>query len=164
MIANLNDVRTSLKLIIIIFVTIGCNTIGNRQDVIGFPEVSTTPEWTKNMSIYEVNIRQYTPEGTINAFSEHLPSIKALGVDIIWLMPIFPVSEKFRKADQNTLIEEIEGPEERKKYLGSYYSSHDYRSVNPDFGTLNDLRELVQKIHALDMKIILDIAIKANWP
>ena len=65
MIANLNEVRTSLRLIIIIFATIGCITTGNRQDVIGFPEASTTPEWTKNMSIYEVNIRQYTPEGTV---------------------------------------------------------------------------------------------------
>jgi glycosidase len=164
MIGNLNEGRTSLKLIIIIFATMGCNTIGNRQVEIGFPEASTTPEWTKNMSIYEVNIRQYTPEGTINAFSEHLQSIKELGVEILWVMPVFPVSEKFRKADQNTLIEEIEDPEQRKKYLGSYYSTNDYKAINPDLGTFDDLRALVQKVHALDMKIILDIAVNhTGW-
>ena len=156
--------RTNIILIEIIFATLRCSEPQNPEEIIGFPEVSVAPDWTKNMSIYEVNIRQYTPEGTLNAFSEHLDSIKDLGVEIIWLMPIFPVSEKFRKADSNTLTEEIVDPLERKKYLGSYYSSNDYKAINHDLGTFDDLRALVQKVHDLDMKIILDIAINhTGW-
>lgn len=156
--------RTNLILIIIIFASIGCNTPRKQEEVIGFPELSVTPDWSKNMSIYEVNIRQYTPEGTLNAFSEHLPSIKALGAEIIWLMPIFPISEKFRKADSNTFTYEIENPQERKKYLGSYYSTNDYKAINPDLGNFDDLRALVQKVHELDMTIILDLAVNhTGW-
>lgn len=110
------------------------------------------------MSIYEANVRQHTPEGTFNAFSEHLDSIKAMGVEIIWLMPIFPISEKYRKATPKVLIEEIEDPNERTKYLGSYYAIKDYKAVNPDLGTDDDFRALVHKAHGLGMRIILDIA------
>ena len=147
-----------LILSLIILTLISCNTPQNQEETIGFPEASTAPEWARNASIYEVNIRQHTPEGTINAFSQHLDSIHALGTDILWLMPIYPVSEKFRKATQNTLIEEIEDPQERKKYLGSYYAIKDYKAINPDLGTTEDFRAFVQKAHDLGMKVILDIA------
>ena len=63
-------------------------------------------------------------------------------------MPIFPVSEKFRKATQNSLVEEIEDPLERKKYLGSFYAIKDYKAVNPDLGTTDDFRALVLKAHS----------------
>ena len=98
-----------------------------------------TPEWSKNSVMYEVNIRQFSPEGTFNAFSEHLPRIKEMGVDIIWLMPIHSIGE-----------------ENRKGTLGSYYSVKDYKSINSEFGTKDDFRNLVNKIHELDMKIIID--------
>ncbi|UCH15058.1 MAG: alpha-glucosidase C-terminal domain-containing protein [Bacteroidales bacterium] len=116
-------------------------------------------EWTRNAVIYEVNIRQYSPEGTFKAFEEDLPRLKELGIDIIWLMPIFPIGEVHRKADQSLLIEEVEDPLERVKYLGSYYSTKDYLSVNPEFGTSEDFKSLVDEIHKLGMYIILDIAV-----
>lgn len=98
-----------------------------------------TPEWAKDAIIYEVNIRQYTAAGTFNAFTEHLPRLKEMGVDILWLMPIHPV-----------------GVEGRKGTLGSYYAVKDYKAVNPEFGTFEDFRELVRKAHDLGLKVIID--------
>jgi glycosidase len=117
------------------------------------------PEWTRDAVIYEVNIRQYSPEGTFKAFEKDLPRLKELGVDILWLMPIFPIGELNRKATQTLLAEEVEDPLERGKYLGSYYSTKDYLSVNPEFGTLQDFKSLVNEIHKLGMYIILDVAV-----
>lgn len=97
------------------------------------------PEWALKANIYEVNIRQYTPEGTIAAFARHLPRLKKMGVDILWLMPVFPISKTKRKGT-----------------LGSYYAVSDYRAVNPEFGTKSDFRSLVELTHALDMRIVLD--------
>ena len=103
--------------------------------------------WSRDAVLYEVNIRQYTPEGTLSAFMEHLPRLKELGVDILWLMPIHPIGEKKRK-----------GP------LGSYYSISDYRAVNPEFGSMDDLKELVKKAHEMDMKVLLDwVANHTAW-
>ena len=99
----------------------------------------THPEWSKNANIYEVNIRQYTPEGTLQAFQKHLPRLDSMGVKIVWLMPIHPIGEKNRKGE-----------------LGSYYSIKDYRKVNPNFGTLEDFKALVDEVHAHDMKLIMD--------
>ena len=95
--------------------------------------------WTKNAVMYEVNVRQFTPEGTFKAFSDHLPRIKDLGVDIIWFMPIHEI-----------------GKVNRKGSLGSYYSIKDYQSINPEFGTLEEFNQLVEQIHELDMKVIID--------
>jgi alpha-amylase len=126
---------------------IGCNQPQQKKETIGFPEGSIAPAWTRNAAIYEVNIRQYTPEGTINAFSEHLQEIKALGTDILWLMPIFPI-----------------GKENRKGELGSAYAVKDYRAVNPDFGTIEDLERLVAKAHSMGMYVILDwVANHTAW-
>lgn len=97
------------------------------------------PDWTKSAVIYEVNIRQYTEEGTLNAFSQHLPRLREMGVDILWLMPIFSI-----------------GVQRRKGSLGSPYSIMDYKEVNPDFGTMENFRNLVNKAHALGMKVVLD--------
>ncbi len=105
------------------------------------------PEWSKNATIYEVNVRQFTPEGTFKAFEAHLPRLKELGVDIIWLMPIHPIGEKNRKGK-----------------LGSYYSVRNYYGVNPDFGTMEEFKSLVKKIHALGMFVILDwVANHSAW-
>jgi glycosidase len=97
------------------------------------------PEWSRHATIYEVNVRQYTPEGTLRAFKAHLPRLAALGADILWLMPVQPIGVKNRK-----------GP------LGSYYSIADYRAVNPEFGTAADMRALVDDAHARGLKVILD--------
>nr|WP_294775361.1 alpha-amylase family glycosyl hydrolase [uncultured Flavobacterium sp.] len=105
------------------------------------------PEWTKNATIYEANIRQFTPEGTFKAFENHLPRIKAMGIDIIWLMPIHPI-----------------GLEKRKGTLGSYYSVKDYYGVNPEFGTKADFKHLVDKIHSMGMYVIVDwVANHSSW-
>jgi cyclomaltodextrinase len=105
------------------------------------------PNWSKNVSIYEVNIRQYTPEGTFKAFQKHLPELKKMGIGIIWLMPINPIGEKNRKGS-----------------LGSYYSVENYKAINPEFGTLNDFKNLVNEIHREGMHVILDwVANHTSW-
>lgn len=101
--------------------------------------VPSFPERAKDMNIYEVNIRQYTPEGTFNAFAAHLPRLKEMGVDILWLMPVQPIGVKNRKGG-----------------LGSYYSIQDYAATNPEFGTMDDFKALVNKAHELGMLVILD--------
>lgn len=116
-------------------------------------------EWTKDAVIYEVNIRQHTQEGTFKAFEEHIPRMKEMGIDILWLMPVFPIGELNRKAAQTVLADEIEDPLEREKYLGSYYAIKDYMTVNPEFGTEEDFRALVQTAHNAGMYVILDIAV-----
>lgn len=100
---------------------------------------SIHPEWVYNGVIYEVNTRQYTPEGTFNAFAEHLPRLSELGVDILWFMPIQTIGEV-----------------ERKGTLGSYYSIKDYTEVNSEFGTLDDFRNVVNLAHENGIKVILD--------
>lgn len=97
------------------------------------------PAWAKNADIYEVNVRQYSPEGTFAAVDRALPRLKTMGVDILWLMPINPIGKEHRK-----------GP------LGSYYAVSDYKAVNPEFGTMDDFRALVRDAHGLGMKVILD--------
>ena len=101
--------------------------------------MANVPEWSKNAVMYEVNIRQYTPEGTFKAFETHLPRLKELGVDILWFMPMYPISEKNRKGK-----------------LGSYYSIRDYKAVNPEFGTMDDFKALVSKAHEMGFKVMLD--------
>ncbi|MCB0641715.1 MAG: alpha-amylase, partial [Phaeodactylibacter sp.] len=96
-------------------------------------------DWIKKANIYEVNIRQYTPEGTFNAFAQHLPRLQDMGVKILWFMPIYPISEKNRKGT-----------------LGSYYAVSDFTSVNPNFGTMDDFKALVADAHTRGMKVILD--------
>ena len=115
-----------------------------------FAQKETTvvhPEWSKNATIYEVNVRQYTPEGTFNAFAKHLPELKKMGVKILWIMPINPI-----------------GIENRKGTLGSYYSVRDYKAINPEFGTLQDFKNLVDKIHKMGMHVIIDwVANHTSW-
>ncbi|OEY74054.1 alpha-amylase family glycosyl hydrolase [Salegentibacter salarius] len=114
--------------------------------------------------IYEANIRQYSPEGTFDAFTEDIPQLKELGVKVIWLMPIYPISMKNRKATGDLSVEDIEDPEERKKYLGSYYAISDYTDVNPEFGNFEDFEELVETAHENGMYVILDwVANHTGW-
>jgi alpha-amylase len=117
------------------------------------------PDWAKSANIYEVNLRQYSPGGTIKEFEEHLPRLKEMGVDILWFMPIFEIGKVNRKAAQTKLIEEIENPKEQEKYLGSYYGIKDYMKVNPEFGTMEEFKALVEKMHEMGLHVILDIAV-----
>ncbi|MFY7848159.1 MAG: alpha-amylase family glycosyl hydrolase, partial [Bacteroidia bacterium] len=109
-----------------------------------------------NPLLYEVNLRQHTPEGTIAAFQAQLDRMTALGVDMIWLMPVQPIGERKRKAKGDLFVEDIADTSLHKQYLGSPYSIRDYRAVNPDFGTLEEFRALVQACHARKIRVILD--------
>ncbi len=107
----------------------------------------THPDWTKSAAIYELNLRQFTPEGTFEAARAHLPRLKALGVGIVWLMPIHPI-----------------GAENRKGSLGSPYSIRDHYGVNPEFGTFEDLCAFVAEAHGLGLRVILDwVANHTAW-
>lgn len=114
--------------------------------------------------IYEANIRQYSPAGTFDAFTQDIPQLKELGVKIIWLMPVYPISVKNRKATGGGFAADIEDEEERKKMLGSYYAIADYSAVNPEFGSLEDFQELVDTAHENGMYVILDwVANHTGW-
>ncbi|MHC1707809.1 MAG: alpha-amylase family glycosyl hydrolase [Bacteroidales bacterium] len=105
------------------------------------------PARAKDLVIYEVNLRQYTPSGTIKDFIRHLPRLKAMGVSILWIMPVHPIGEKNKKGT-----------------LGSYYSVRDYFSVDPFYGSMNDFKELVVTAHRNEMLILLDwVANHTSW-
>lgn len=105
------------------------------------------PDWAKSATIYEVNVRQYTPEGTFAAFAQSLPRLQKLGVKILWFMPIQPISILNRKGT-----------------LGSEYSVANYTAVNPEFGTSADFKALVDKAHTMGFKVILDwVADHSGW-
>jgi glycosidase len=98
-----------------------------------------TVSWAATSTIYEVNIRQYTSEGTFVAFQKHLPRLQSMGVDILWLMPITPISQFKRKGS-----------------LGSYYACSSYTKINPEMGNENDFSNLVKAAHSLGMKVMMD--------
>ena len=116
------------------------------------------PEMGENSVIYEVNIRQYSPEGTFNAFTKDIPQLKELGIKILWVMPIFPISETKRKAigGDNSIFASEMPKEEQSKYLGSYYAVSDFKKVNPEFGTIEDFRNMVKTAHENGIYVILD--------
>lgn len=110
-------------------------------------QVKTPPAWSKDAVIYEVNLRQFSEEGTFKAFQKHLPRLKSMGIDILWFMPVHPIGEKNRKGT-----------------LGSYYAVKDYFDVNPEHGTKEDFRELVDQIHKMGMYVIIDwVANHTAW-
>mgnify|MGYP003300381721 CR=1 FL=1 len=97
------------------------------------------PEWSYSAVLYEMNVRQLTSEGTFRAAERRLPFLRSVGIDAIWLMPIYPI-----------------GVEGRKGSLGSYYSIRDYTAVNPEFGSDADMLDFVRAAHALGMRVLLD--------
>ena len=113
----------------------GAAKSGEKPEVTG----ARHPEWLKNAVIYEVNLRQGTPERNLKGFTKELPRLRDLGVDVLWLMPIHPISKLNRKGT-----------------MGSYYAVADYKAVNPEFGTLDDLKTMVKRAHDLGMKVIID--------
>ena len=98
-----------------------------------------TVEWMKDKTIYEVNLRQYTEAGTFKAFESHIPRLKEMGVEVLWLMPVTPISEKGRKGS-----------------LGSYYACSSYTKLNAEFGNEQDFISLIQLAHKHEMKVIID--------
>ena len=104
-------------------------------------------EWAHTANIYEVNVRQYTIAGTLEAFAREIPRLKEMGVQTLWFMPLTPIAEKGRKGS-----------------LGSYYACSDYTSMNPEFGTMEDFKAVVQQAHAAGMKVIIDwVANHTGW-
>ncbi len=142
-----NQLFSPAVLVLLVSILVACNSNQQKKEVNNKKEVSMQLDWSKNANIYEVNIRQYTEEGTINAFMEHLPRLEEMGVDILWIMPVFPVGELNRKGS-----------------LGSYYAVRDYKDINPEFGDLDDFKALVKKAHELNMYVILDwVANHSAW-
>jgi alpha-amylase len=104
-------------------------------------------EWILRTNVYEVNTRQYTPEGTINAFREHLPRLKEMGVEILWFMPLTPIAQ-----------------EKKKGSMGSYYACTNYTAIDPEFGTIEDFKNFVSHAHQLGFKVIIDwVANHTGW-
>ena len=141
------NVNRMKKLSFIFVVVLLAASACNRSLETGTGNPASHVDWSRNATIYEVNIRQYTPEGTFKAFEKELPRLKKMGVDILWLMPINPLGEKNRKGS-----------------LGSYYSVSDYLAVNPEYGNKQDFIDVVKKAHELGMKVIVDwVANHTSW-
>ncbi len=162
-------IRSTLALACFLMLT-SCNELPEKR--LSEADVDATHERYKPIDdevvesavIYEANIRQYSPEGTLDAFTQDIPQLKDLGVKIIWVMPPYPISEKRRKATAALMVEDIADEEERKKYLGSYYAVADYTDINPEFGTKEDFDELVEMAHANGMYVIMDwVANHTGW-
>lgn len=127
------NISLSLIAVLLFFTAI------SQQKSSGFSKTDGHPTWIMQGNVYEVNVRQFTKEGTFNAFAKHLVRLKQMGVQTLWFMPINPIS----KVD-------------RKGTLGSYYAVSDFTGINPEFGTIGDWIKLVQAIHAKGMKVIID--------
>ena len=107
---------------------------------------NTEKTW-RNQVIYSIFVRNHTQEGTFEGVRRDLPRIRELGADVIWLLPVHPIGEKARKG-----------------VLGSPYAIRDYRGVNPEYGTLDDFRRLVDEAHRLGMKCIIDVVYNHTSP
>ncbi len=104
-------------------------------------------EWLYSTNVYEVNLRQYTEEGSFTAFATHLPRLKDMGVQALWFMPLTPIAQKNKKGK-----------------MGSYYACSDYCAINPEFGTEDEWLSLVNKMHSMGFKVIIDwVANHTGW-
>lgn len=130
-------ISIAIVAIIVGFATFSCKQKEETKQV--ELKAVVQPEWAYNAVIYEVNVRQYTKEGTFKAFEQYLPQLKELGVDVLWFMPVHPISELNKKGT-----------------LGSYYAVKDYKAVNPEFGTDADFKQLVENAHEMGFKVIID--------
>ena len=161
--------KTSILSILCMLLLLSCNQKkekkGNNQEQAKQEDFQPINDQVMESAvIYEANIRQYSPEGTLDAFTKDIPQLKELGVKIIWLMPVYPISLKNRKATPDKSIEDIDEPNKEEKYLGSYYAISDYTAINPNFGNLQDFEELVETAHDNDMYVILDwVANHTGW-
>ena len=106
-----------------------------------------TSKFYRNQVMYSIFVRNYSEEGNFSGVRKDLDRIKALGTDIVWLLPIHPIGKK-----------------ERKGELGSPYAISDYRKINPEYGTIDDLKQLVTDIHARGMKCIIDVVYNHTSP
>ena len=124
-------------ILLLLFIVFSCQTKTSTNAA--SETINGHPAWIMQGNIYEVNVRQYTQEGTLQAFAKHLDRLKEMGVQTVWFMPINPISKVDRKGS-----------------LGSYYAVSDYTALNPEFGTIADFKQIVQSIHNKGMKVIID--------
>ena len=126
--------------VLILVIATSCGNARNREEAVSETTGGVNnAAWTKDAVLYELNVRQFTDEGTFAAIIPHVERLRDLGVDIVWFMPIHPIGEVNRKGT-----------------LGSYYSVRDFKDVNPEFGTLEDFKSLVNAIHEAGMHVIID--------
>jgi len=104
------------------------------------PGTRKSPDWLRSAVVYEIFPRNFSKEGDLNAITARLDELKDLGVDVLWLMPIHPIGEKMRKGT-----------------FGSPFAVRDFYAINPDYGTTNDFKRLINEAHKRDMKLIMDI-------
>lgn len=133
----MKKISIPLFILTLVFSLICCRN--NKLSEVDNNQIDGHPAWIMQGNIYEVNVRQYTPEGTFNAFAKHLDRLKTMGVETIWFMPINPISKLDRKGS-----------------LGSYYAVSDYTAINPEFGTMADFKKLAQTIHEKGMRVLID--------
>jgi cyclomaltodextrinase / maltogenic alpha-amylase / neopullulanase len=118
-----------------------------RADAVSRQTARTPPAWLRNGTIYEIFPRDFSPAGDLNGVTAQLDRLKDLGVTILWIMPIHPIGEKFRKGD-----------------YGSPYSIEDYYAIDPKYGTLDDFKRLVAGAHQRGLKVIMDlVADHTSW-
>ncbi len=111
------------------------------------PSARKSPDWLRSAVVYEIFPRDFSKEGNLNAITARLDELKDLGVDILWLMPIHPIGEKMKKGS-----------------IGSPFAVRDFYAINPDYGTTNDFRRLIEEAHKRDMKVVMDIvAGQTSW-
>ncbi|RYY64912.1 MAG: DUF3459 domain-containing protein [Chitinophagaceae bacterium] len=104
-------------------------------------------DWILRTNVYEVNLRQYTPEGTLAAFRAHLPRLRDMGVETLWFMPLTPIAQ-----------------ERKKGSLGSYYACSDFTAFSPEFGTLDEFRDFVEEAHGMGFRVLIDwVANHTGW-
>ena len=132
------------RLILLAILSLGvisCSTQSNTK------KMDLPTEWKHTTNIYEVNVRQYTQEGTFRAFEKEMPRLKEMGVKTLWFMPITPISQEVKKGT-----------------MGSQYAAHDYTAINPEFGTMEDFKHLVDEAHKMGFKVIIDwVANHTGW-
>ena len=127
------------KTLLLALAAIALFSCAPKQEEAQEAQASRHPEWAYDATIYELNTRQATPEGTFAAAEDLLPMLKENGIDIIWVMPCQPIGKITRKGT-----------------LGSYYSIIDYCQINPEFGTRADFEHFLAKAHEMGFKVILD--------
>jgi len=138
----------TITCILIIIGTLSCNHEISKKTLTTTSKMNfKKADWINNTNVYEVNLRQYSHDGTFNAFVKELPRLKAMGVSTLWFMPITPIAQKNKKGS-----------------LGSQYACSDYTSINPEFGTMDDFKNLVKTAHAQGFKVIIDwVANHTGW-
>ncbi len=104
-----------------------------------------SPDWLRSSVVYEIFPRDFSAAGDLNGVTARLDDLKDLGVNVLWLMPIHPI-----------------GQTNRKNTLGSPFSVRDFYAINPDYGTTNDFRQLVDQAHQRNMKVVMDIPARSR--